>query len=153
MKRKQLHSSLKVIGVFLFILFLSTCDVGLGESIDTTVPEVSIDEPKAGTIVSGHFDFSGTAKDDGVISNVEVTFKGLGTTTSEYVFNSNSANSNGVKVELSNEKWNLAIDSTGNSGVADGTYSLSVKISLEFPQPRVPFGCQSGSEPYAGTHP
>ncbi len=57
-----------------FHLILS-CKVGLGESVDTKAPDVSISYPPANSYVKGTVAFSGTASDDEYLDSVSLSFK------------------------------------------------------------------------------
>lgn len=63
----------------LFIVFLSTCgeDSGLGATVDTESPKLSIEYPPAAATVKGSFVFAGTCSDDKGIARVEVSVKNL----------------------------------------------------------------------------
>ena len=129
-KKHLLSAVLKSTGFFLFLIILATCDVGLGPSVDTTAPSVSVDSPKASAVVSGEFTFGGIATDDGSIKSVEVTFQGLGTASgTNYTFQSNPEDTASRKVTVANKEWKLVVDSAGNTPIEDGTYQLIVTVT------------------------
>ena len=124
------HVILNILRTFVLafcLILLATCDVGLGPSIDTDAPEVTVDNPKPGTVVNGKFVFTGTAKDDGIIKSVEVVFEGLGTSEGKN-YNFKTDSEEGRKVSVGDNKWKLTVDSTGSTTVEDGTYSLTVTV-------------------------
>lgn len=88
--------------------YFASCDAGLGESIDTTEPSVSITAPQSGGVVSGVVSVSGTCKDDKAVASVSVSIKN--TLTEEVVKTENAA--------ISGTDWTLNVDS-----LPDGTYS------------------------------
>ena len=131
-KRRLLSTILEFAGFFLFLIILATCDVGLGPSVDTNAPTVTITSPAASEVVSGQLEFRGDAKDDGTIKSVEIKFEGLGSAKgTDYTFYSNPEDTNARKVLVANKEWKLALDSTGNNLIEDGTYQLIVKVTDE----------------------
>ena len=73
-----------LLSVFAFVLtvfcgiFLS-CEVGLGDSIDTKVPTVEITSPSADYIVRDEFTISGTWSDDGELKDIDVVLTNTST--------------------------------------------------------------------------
>lgn len=126
-KRYLLATILKGAGFFLFLIILATCDVGLGPSVDTESPVVTVTNPAASAVVKGRFSMDGDAKDDGKIKSAIVTFKGIGTTTGLYSFNA----------DVENKQWKLSVDSIngtvntdGNvTPVEDGTYQFTITVN------------------------
>ncbi|MEE3410473.1 MAG: Ig-like domain-containing protein [Treponema sp.] len=95
----------------LFFAF-SSCDVGLGESIDTSVPTVSITEPASSSSVSGNFVISGVANDDKSLDKVVLTIKNTatGATTTQ-------------TTKITGKNWSVVLDKLN---FKDGTYSVDV---------------------------
>ena len=118
MNKSYLRNTFKVTGIILLSLLLATCDVGLGPSVDTTAPEISISTPTASAVMKGAFTLSGTASDDGTIKTVAVTLRGLGTNSEKYEYTAD--------VDPENKKWNLSLDSRSENGVKDGSYEITV---------------------------
>ena len=119
-QKKYTFNIIKSLVLALCLILLATCDVGLGPSVDTTAPTVSVNSPKASAVVSGQFEFNGTASDDGSIKSVEVTFEGLGTASGRnYTFQSNPPDTTARKVTVANKEWKLVIDSAGNTPIED----------------------------------
>lgn len=67
MKSKFFICSLLVL-VFSFF----SCEVGLGESVDTEPPKIEVVSPKAGSIVRDKFTISGTCSDEQRVQSVQV---------------------------------------------------------------------------------
>ena len=120
MKKTQILNSLKAIGILLFSILLVTCDVGLGPSIDTEAPELTIASPSASAILKGKFSLSGTVSDDGTISSVVVKLKEIGSS------NVGEDKTYNATVDVTNKKWSLSLDSLGDDDVKDGNYELTV---------------------------
>ena len=57
------------------ILIFSSCEVGLGESVDTENPSVEITYPPNGSVIRGAFTFAGVCADDKGVSKVFVTVR------------------------------------------------------------------------------
>ena len=66
-------------GALALIFAFASCDVGLGESIDTSVPTVSITQPASSSSVSGDFVIGGVANDDKSLDKVVLTIKNTAT--------------------------------------------------------------------------
>ena len=115
-ERRGLYYFVKAAGFVLFLVMLATCDVGLGPTVDTNAPTVTISTPTPSQVLKGSFSLGGVATDDGTIANVIVELTGLGSTTGSYSF----------EASVAEGKWSVSIDSTGSSPVADGTYQLKV---------------------------
>ncbi|MCR4715270.1 MAG: Ig-like domain repeat protein, partial [Treponemataceae bacterium] len=128
------YTIITVTGIFLSLLILATCDVGLGSSVDTTPPSVKINNPGAGTVERDEVTVEVDATDDGVVDTVLVTLKELGKIDG-------TANEYNYKAVLNNGKWGITIDTVHgtkekdqNDGdtlrpVLDGTYQLVVKVT------------------------
>ena len=95
-------------GALALVFAFASCDTGLGESIDTSVPTVTVTEPESGAVLSGSFSISGTCKDDKSIDKVLVTVTNTGTGSQVGVYSA----------KISGNSWTYEI-----SGLADGTYS------------------------------
>ena len=62
----------------LFSLFLVSCDtveIGLGSSVDTKAPELTIENPPSGSIIRDVFAIRGSFSDDGTIESITVELK------------------------------------------------------------------------------
>ena len=57
------------------LILLATCDVGLGTTVDTNVPTVTITSPTPSQVVKGLISLGGVATDDVAISTLRLTFK------------------------------------------------------------------------------
>ncbi|MCR4715015.1 MAG: hypothetical protein K5751_11645, partial [Treponemataceae bacterium] len=133
MKKNLLKNTLKATGILFFSIFLMTCkDVGLGTSVDTTAPTVTIDSPAASEITKGVLEFHGTADDDGVIKEVTVKIARTG-----MVSKSASNEDYEYTATVSNKEWKLSIDTINGTvnknnklcKIPDGTYSITVSVT------------------------
>ena len=111
--------SLLTFTVFLLysVLFLITCTIGLGESVDTEAPTGVIESPDVDAVIRDSFAIKGTWSDDGTVSTVNVT---LENTSSGEIF-SYSAD------VLSDGNWYCEIAPT-ESGIIDGSYLATVSL-------------------------
>ncbi|MBD5412557.1 MAG: hypothetical protein HDR51_07425 [Treponema sp.] len=96
-----------------FLFWSCNSNVGLGSSVDTEAPKVSIEYPPSNAIVRGAFILAGECSDDRGVEKVEVTI----------------ANSGGSLVHTAKPEedgtWKVEINDKGNSSsypLADGKY-------------------------------
>jgi hypothetical protein len=68
MKRKYFY----VFGL-VFSLLLASCNIGLGEAIDTESPEIEITSPNNGAVIRDKFAIKGTYSDDGQIKSIKLS--------------------------------------------------------------------------------
>ena len=94
------------------VFALASCETGLGESIDVSVPTVSILQPASSSSISGDLVISGVANDDKSLSKVVLTIKNTAT--------------NQVSVQvapITGTTWQVVLNKLG---FKDGTYSVDV---------------------------
>ncbi len=100
-------------------LWWTTCEVGLGEAVDTMAPTVSVSNPIASSICAGPVTISGTCGDDKGISSINIV---LTNTNTGAKFNYSGKVQNGVS-------WSTTINEViQNSGypLRDGQYTADV---------------------------
>ncbi|MBB5225262.1 hypothetical protein DYE50_04670 [Treponema ruminis] len=107
-------------GFIAFVLLaLASCgeSAGLGSTVDTEAPKLSIEYPPAAAAVKGTFVFAGTCSDDKGISRVEVSIKNLDTGVS---YGKSLANVNNSLT------WELSVNKENDSGfdLPDGKYQF-----------------------------
>lgn len=125
---------LKNLWIFcLGLLFLNiSCTIGLGESVDTETPVVTINSPAAGAIIRGDFAIAGTWSDDGLIDKIEITLEPVVTDstllTSPTVTYQADFES---KAGSSNTNWKKTI-SPSSFRILDGTYLATVEIEDKY---------------------
>ena len=106
-----------VIGILsLFAVSFFSCEIGLGETVDTKPPLVSIENPVANSILGGTISLLGTCSDEQEIARVEVVLSNTdyGFTTSTYLAD--------IK---SNNTWSLEINPREEDPIIpDGKYEV-----------------------------
>ena len=107
-------------GFIAFVLLaLASCgeSAGLGSTVDTEAPKLSIEYPPAAAAVKGTFVFAGTCSDDKGVSRVEVSIKNLDTGVS---YGKSLANVNNSLT------WELSVNKENDSGfdLPDGKYQF-----------------------------
>lgn len=120
-------------GLIMLVCFFTSCDVGLGESVDTVAPSVEITYPPANSVIRGAFEFAGTCSDDKGVSSVSVTV--LGTDRKAVRYTDLDGNSKeyavpAAKVENDGKTWHILINeqiSEGAYPLSDGTYICKVQ--------------------------
>ncbi|WP_294430676.1 Ig-like domain repeat protein [uncultured Treponema sp.] len=121
----------------LSVLALASCgeNSGLGSSVDTEAPKLSISYPPAASEVRGAFVLAGTCSDDKGVSSVKVRVTNLDTNEIVYkdlpatVVNSLTWNINlNEKLDLKDGKYKLDAVAYDNSGRSSGESSLQIEI-------------------------
>lgn len=97
-------------GALALIFVFASCDTGLGESIDTSVPVVTVSSPESGAVLSGTVNISGSCTDDKAVARVAVTVTNTLTGVQAGVYNA----------AIVGNTWTLAV-----KNLADGTYSAN----------------------------
>ncbi|MCR4938579.1 MAG: Ig-like domain repeat protein, partial [Treponemataceae bacterium] len=131
MKKKSISIILKLTFIFFSLMTLATCDVGLGSSVDTTAPDVTIGKPSASEVLHGEIRLEGRAHDDGNIESVIVEFKRIGSSSSALTYE--------YAANVADPSWNLVVDTVNGKAetngttrpVEDGTYQLTVTATDE----------------------
>ena len=108
-----------------FLFCLSSCDVGLGESVDTQAPSIEIAYPPVSAVIRDSFILYGSWTDDKSVSKISVSV--MNTETKEVVLS-------GVSAEIGSGSWQIELNSKDVSNenyyngwqFADGTYQISV---------------------------
>ena len=123
MKKNLLSVFAVVLTVFCGI-FLS-CEVGLGDSIDTKVPKVEINSPSADYIVRDEFSISGTWSDDGELKDIDVV---LTNTSTKRKYPENDSFKATIIKEGGKDggNWTCKINPHSESKIPDGSYEVSV---------------------------
>lgn len=103
-----MKKSCSVFGV-VFLFFASlvffnsilSCEVGLGDSVDTQAPVISITYPPSGAIIRDTFVLAGTCQDDKGVASMEVVVKNNETQTSVTYKN----------VSIDKKTWKISLNS------------------------------------------
>ena len=107
-----------VVAIFGAVLF-TTCTVGLGDSVDTKAPAVSITYPPVQSIIKNTFTLRGTASDDNELVGVRIT---ITNTDTDEVFDGYQAT-----VDRATNTWSFVANRRGGDGVfelPDGNYQV-----------------------------
>ncbi|HAC32420.1 MAG TPA: hypothetical protein DCF70_07330, partial [Treponema sp.] len=118
-----------VCGISLSFAFLFTAckeNVGLGESVDTESPTLSITYPPSAAQIRGTFVFAGTCSDDKYVESVKLTIKN---TTTKETFTANT-----VALGEDKKTWSVRVNDFDDTNASyyngwqlpDGKYELSV---------------------------
>ncbi len=113
----------------IFSLFVISCEIGLGASVDTDAPSLDIQNPPVDSIIRDTFAISGTWADDGNIADVTVTLRRTD------INNSDSKNIKGTlagDIRLGGSgTWSAEIVPVAEDGtklISDGSYQATVTI-------------------------
>ena len=117
-KTQRLLMAKKAAIAILASFALAACDTGLGESIDTSVPTVSISAPAASAVLSGEVKVEGTCFDDKKIARVVIKVTNTG--NNEVIGTYDAA--------IAGNNWTLSLNkpTAGSYPLKDGTYSANV---------------------------
>ena len=74
-KTNTLFCAFAILGLFAALSFFSSCEIGLGPSVDTQPPSISIEKPEVDMVIRQKFIMSGTWSDDGTIASISVKLK------------------------------------------------------------------------------
>lgn len=122
-------------GFVLFVLValgsFTTCDIGLGNSVDTKPPKVSIDYPPPTSVIKGSFIIAGKATDETALKNVTVTIRNI----SNGVDNAPVVSTLPAIIDTAKNSWTVLVPNdrafnatTGEydpSAIPDGKYSVA----------------------------
>ena len=72
MNKNRFYKSLFSLAALFCVLLFSTCEVGLGSSVDINNPSLTIDYPAMNSVIRENFTVSGTCKDDTGVKNVSI---------------------------------------------------------------------------------
>lgn len=102
---------------------MTSCEVGLGASVDTQPPTVDIQEPSADFIVREKFTMKGNCADEQGLQSVTVTLRN--TQTAEYYPKSETPYE--AKINKEQTEWECVVDpfAEGNK-IPDGSYEATV---------------------------
>ena len=117
-----------VVSLFALISFLCfsiiSCDVeiGLGSSVDTKAPELTIENPPAGSVIRDVFAITGTCSDDGVIESITVDLKQTNNPVLSYTLEGTFNQKEGI--------WSCEVNPLNKkTPIPDGSYEVAVTIT------------------------
>ena len=96
------YSRIFISTLIVFALF-PTCEVGLGEAVDTAAPSVSISYPPIGAVIKGTFTLAGACSDDKGVASVTVNVKNTDTDASYGTYNA-TISENSWRLEINGSK-------------------------------------------------
>ena len=108
----------------ILILLTISCEIGLGESVDTDPPSLNIDAELVDSVISGDFDIEGTYKDDGTIDTVTAVLKRTDGKGSDIKLNGT------IEADPKNRGsgiWKIPVNSKSGH-ILDGSYQATVYI-------------------------
>lgn len=117
---------MKKLGVFVLlisVIFFSSCEIGLGASVDTESPSLEITNPPSDAVIRDSFAIQGTWNDDGAISAVTLEMVRL---DNKKKFRLEGTYTN-PETEKDKGTWKIPINPK-EKGLLDGTYEAIVAI-------------------------
>ena len=104
---------------FLLVVGTLSCQIGLGESVDTVAPTIIIQNPPLDSIVRDDFLISGEYEDDGSIEYCSITLESTDGTNLKYE----------LEADVDQEKniWSKSVDVKANK-IFDGPYQVTVEM-------------------------
>ncbi len=105
-----------------------SCEIGLGESVDTQAPVISITYPPVGATIMEDFILSGTYADDKGITGVTVTIQGTGIDNGNFSMGPLAAT-------YANNIWQINLNKSNGTGpyngydIPDGPIEVTVNVS------------------------
>ena len=110
-----------------FLFSISSCDVGLGEAVDTEPPTVEISSPLANDKIRGSFTMSGTCSDEQGVKSVEIQLVSLDDSSSTVSYYPGENKFFKASLKEEGTKWECVIDPKTNQ-IPDGSYEASVVV-------------------------
>ena len=113
---------------FFSIISIFSCEIGLGSSVDTKVPEIEIESPNVGAIIRDEFSLLGNWSDDGTIKDLQISLKTVENdgSSGKIIYTKNGEYTTSIKEEPN--KWICTINPTDES-IKDGKYEAIVAIT------------------------
>jgi len=112
--------------LFSLIAFFSfsSCEIGLGEAVDTKAPEIAISFPDVDTVIRDTFAIQGNWSDDGDLDTIEVV---LSRTDGQKKYGPYAAEFQNNEEKKGN--WKCVITPTDeNNRIIDGTYEVEITV-------------------------
>ena len=111
--RKNVLFLCSLIAIFGFL----SCQIGLGEAVDTVAPTITIQNPPLDSIVRGNFLVGGVYEDDGTIESCSIVLESTDGTNLKYEYNAD--------VDSESKTWKAVVDIKAKK-VIDAPYQISV---------------------------
>ena len=128
-KKQTKHATtFSILCCFAFIFSnFSSCEVGLGSSVDTEAPEITIVSPSVGSIIRDKFALSGRWGDDGSVADIWVTLKRTDGISGEWTISGSDVSWVQDENDIQQGNWKAIVDPTAK-GLIDGPYQAIVSI-------------------------
>ena len=119
MKRNfSLNLSIKIAFSFLFAATFFSCEVGLGEAVDTEKPNVTIENPTAASVIRDIFTMSGECSDETGLKSVTVTLRNTSTNVEYPAFT--------AEIDSVKKSWECKINPLDSTNpIPDGSYEAT----------------------------
>ncbi|MCR5189045.1 MAG: hypothetical protein K6C97_08915 [Treponema sp.] len=117
-----MKKSIKKVGnILLFItsVFFVSCEIGLGASVDTEAPVITITGPTTNAIIRDSFAIKGSWTDDGTVDNIKVSIRRTDGVGSPIDYDATVSGSDG------SGEW-AAIINPSEESIIDGSYEATV---------------------------
>ena len=117
MKKTMKSSRFFIIFLIGLISLFLGCEIGLGSSIDTAVPTISIVTPEVNSVKAGTITITGIATDETAIKTVQVTLMEGGVAKETYE----------AEINKATNEWTVVVptkDETGEILVEDAKYEI-----------------------------
>lgn len=108
----------KFLIVFFSFIFATSCEIGLGDAVDTEPPKITVDYPETNSKIRDTFLMSGTCEDETGVARIEVLFTDTEDSLKVHKF---------TDEKPSNKKhtWEISVNPF-ESNMLDGTYKVEV---------------------------
>lgn len=103
--------------------FFMTCEVGLGESVDTGAPTLSITFPPEGAVVRDWFTLAGTCSDDKAVARVSVSLTNTNTNATYGPYEATVSGNQAWYVNLNKKE-----DGATSYPLIDGSYTVNIMV-------------------------
>ncbi len=125
--KKSLRALLSVLASAGLILLSTTCNVGLGESVDTQAPKLGITYPPESAVIRGSFVLAGNCEDDKSVKSVSVVFRTSDESLSFGPYEAEVSGSKSWKIKL-NDYDEVKYAAYNGWQFPDGTYTAEVTV-------------------------
>jgi hypothetical protein len=120
-------ATVKLSWFLLFIFFIFSCEVGLGSTVDTEAPNITIESPGVASIIRDKFALKGRWGDDGSIASIWVTLKRTDGVSGSWEISGSDVTWDYDENDIQNGDWRAIIDPVAK-GLVDGPYQAIVHI-------------------------
>ncbi|MCQ2241773.1 hypothetical protein [Treponema sp.] len=109
--------------IFIPLVSVLSCDIGLGEAVDVSAPTLTITYPPSGAVIRDSFVLAGECNDDVLVTSVNVRV--VNTTVGNEVYKGNAVISGKSWQITLNDRDDSAYAGTNGWQYADGTYEIT----------------------------